>query len=203
MTNKEFIESVSLEGEIWKDVVGYEGMYMVSSFGRLISLGRWILQFHKHIYKSPIVMSDTSTQDRYNRVVLKVDGTKKSVDVHRLVAQAFISNPNNYRCIDHIDGDKTNNNVSNLRWCTDKQNQNNLITREKQRKTLISKKSKFAPKSIVGIKDGIVILRYDTMCEAKKDGFNQSMISECCNGKRKHHHGYEWAYSLDYELNTN
>ena len=204
MTNEEFIKSVSLEGEIWKDVVGYEGYYMVSSFGRVASLGRFILRFGKYVYKNPSIMSDVSTENRYNKVVLKVDGNNKSFSVHRLVATAFMTNPHNLRCIDHIDGDKTNNNISNLRWCTDLQNQNNPITREKQRNTLINKKSKFSPKSVVGIKEGCPIIMYESMCEATKDGFIQSMISECCNGNRKQHHGYKWMYKLDYDkLNTN
>ena len=146
MTNEEFIKSVSLEGEIWKDVVGYEGYYMVSSFGRVASLRRFILRIGKYVYKNPSIMSDVSTENRYNKVVLKVDGNNKSFSVHRLVATAFMTNQHNLRCIDHIDGDKTNNNISNLRWCTDLQNQNNPITREKQRNTLINKKSKFSPK---------------------------------------------------------
>jgi hypothetical protein len=115
MTNEEFIKSISLEGEIWKDVVGYEGYYMVSSFGRLVSLGRLVRFGSMLLPKSPKIISDTSTKERYYKAVLKVDGTKKSVNVHRLVATAFIPNPNNYRCNDHIDGDRTNNQVGNLR----------------------------------------------------------------------------------------
>jgi hypothetical protein len=199
MTNEEFIKSVSLEGEIWKDVVGYEGYYMVSSFGRLASLGRLVRFGSMLLPKAPKIMSITSTNERYNKAVLKVDGTKKSVNVHRLVATAFIPNPNNYRCIDHIDGDKTNNHISNLRWCSDLINQNNPITRAKQRTTLRNKGSKFAPVKIVGIKEDKSIIVYDTICEATKDGHLQSMISECCNGNRSMHHGIKWMRYTDYE----
>lgn len=199
MTNQEFIESIALEGEEWRDVVGYEGYYMVSSFGRVVSLARSIRFFRSQKIKPPHLMSDVSNIDRYNKVTLKVDGTKKSIEVHRLVATAFLDNPYNYRCIDHIDGDKTNNHIDNLRFCTALQNQNNPITRKKQRTTLITKSSKFAPIKVVGIKDDNSIVIYETMCEAVKDGHNQSMISECCNGYRKHHHGMRWMRYSDYE----
>ena len=199
MTNEEFIKSISLEGEIWKDVVGYEGYYMVSSFGRVVSLSRNIKFFNTIKKKDAKLMSNVSKPDQYNSVVLKVDGKKHCVRVHRLVATAFLCNPNNYRCVDHIDGDKTNNYISNLRWCSDEINQNNPVTREKQRRTLILKKSKFAPKKVVGIKkDGSIVI-YNTICESKKDGYIQSMISECCNGKRKHHHGVFWMHYSDYK----
>lgn len=199
MTNEEFIKSISLEGEIWKDVVGYEGYYMVSSHGRLVSLGRHVRYGSVLLPKQPKLISDTSTFNRYNKAVLKVDGTKKSVNVHRLVAEAFLPNPLGYRCIDHIDGDKTNNHVINLRWCSDLINQNNPITRAKQRTTLRNKGSKFAPIKIVGIKEDKSIIVYNTICEATKDGHLQSMISECCNGKRSMHHGIRWMRYTDYE----
>ena len=203
MTNQEFIESISLPNEEWRDVVGYEGYYVVSSIGRIVSLGRTIRFFDSFKEKEPHLMSDVSNKERYNRVVLKVDGKKQSCDVHRLVATAFIANPNSCRCIDHIDGDKTNNSVKNLRWCSDFENQNNPVTREKQRKTLLQKSSKFAPRKVVGIKPDNTIITYETMCEASKDGHNQAMISECCNGHRKHHHGIVWMYLSDYETLIN
>lgn len=205
MINEEFIESVTLKGEEWRDVQGYEGYYKVSSYGRVISLYRLVKYGSKWLPKPPIIMSDVSTPNRYNSVILKVNGKKESRQVHRLVANAFIPNPNNYPCIDHIDGNKQNNYVSNLRWCNDLQNQNNPVTREKQRHTLKENGSKFAPKAIIGINEKRGdILFYPTMCDARKDGFLQSMISECCNGNRKHHHGYKWMYKEDYDkLNTN
>lgn len=199
MTNEEFIKSVSLEGEIWKDVIGYEGFYKVSSLGRLSSMGRFVKFGSKFLYKDPSLISDTSNENRYNKATLKVNGKKKPVNVHRLVAEAFLPNPHNYRCIDHIDGVKANNQIDNLRWCSDLQNQNNPITRIKQRKTLIDKKSSFAPKPVVRIDENGTTTVYATACETKSFGFNQSMVTECCKGNRKHHRNYKWMYLSDYE----
>jgi hypothetical protein len=82
MTNQEFIESISLPNEEWRDVVGYEGFYMVSSKGRVVSLGRTIRFFNSFREKEPQLISDVSNEDRYNCMTLKVDGTKKSALVH-------------------------------------------------------------------------------------------------------------------------
>ena len=190
MTNKEFIESVTLPGEEWRDVVGYDGYYMVSNLGRVAS-------FHRAMH--PVLLKSNPKAGSYCKVTIRKDGVVKTFQVHQLVAISFIPNPHNYRSIDHIDGDKRNNNISNLRWCTDSQNQNNPITRIKQRTTLKQKFSKFAPVKIVGIKPDDSIIIYETMCEASRDGFSQAMISECCNGHRKHHRGLRWIKLSDYE----
>ena len=192
--------------EEWKAVKGYEGLYEVSNTGKVRSIDRVIVRKNgkamkckgKELFFTVSKVGIRSTKPRAS-VQLWKNGKAKLIYVHRLVAEAFIDNPNKYRCIDHIDGDKTNNNVSNLRWCSDFINQNNPVTRAKQRKTLKDKGSKFSPQRVVGIKaDGIIIV-YNTMCEAKHDGYSQSMISECCNGNRKHHKGMRWMRYSDYE----
>ncbi|MBF0651312.1 HNH endonuclease [Dysgonomonas sp. GY75] len=103
--------------EVWRDIVGYEGLYQVSNTGKVKSLFRY-----KKVLKGRI-----STWG-YIQVGLCVKGVKKHHSVHRLVAIAFIENIENLPCIDHIDGDKLNNGVDNLRWCTHKANMNNPIT---------------------------------------------------------------------------
>jgi hypothetical protein len=205
MTNQEFIESIALEGEEWRDVVGYEGYYMVSSFGRVVSLSRVVKRGFGNQFKEPHILSINAKFDKYKKVTFNVDGQHKTFDVHRLVALMFVHNPhpNDYYCIDHIDGNKHNNLYQNLRWCNDEQNTNNIITRRKHRESLVTKKSRFAPIKIVGIKSDNSIVVYDTICEASKDGYLQSMISECCKGHRKTHRGMRWMRYSDYETQVN
>lgn len=104
--------------EIWKDIPGYVGLYKVSNYGRVKSI------------KKQLVLKICGSGNRYKTVAL-CNGMRKTFRLHRLVAAAFIPNPDNKPCIDHIDGDRTNNHADNLRWVTVKENQNNPITKSK------------------------------------------------------------------------
>lgn len=97
--------------ELWKDVVGYEGLYRISNFGNVYSCRR-----------KKLLHPATSYSDGYALVLLYKDGVNKMKGVHRLVAEAFIPNPNNLPIVDHIDGNKHNNHVLNLEWVTQKEN---------------------------------------------------------------------------------
>ena len=114
--------------EIWKDIDRYEGLYQVSNFGRVKSIG----------YGKERVLKAGVNSRGYLNVVLFKDGKGKSFTVHRLVAIAFIPNPENKEQIDHIDTVRTNNRVSNLRWCTQEENQNNSLTKKRRSKSMKS-----------------------------------------------------------------
>ena len=104
--------------EIWKDIKGYEGRYQISNFGRVKSL----------IYSKEKIMNiynfrrDGEKGKGYWRVRLIKNSSYKYFFVHRLVAEAFISNPNNYATVNHINGIKTDNRIDNLEWCSLKEN---------------------------------------------------------------------------------
>ena len=111
--------------EEWKNVIGYEGLYEVSSYGRVRSLNRYVEYSNGRIclHKGK-VLSPAKNRYGYLVVVLSCNEKRKTITVHRLVAQAFIPNPDDLLEVNHKDEDKTNNNVTNLEWCTAKYNSN-------------------------------------------------------------------------------
>lgn len=109
--------------EIWKDIKGYEGMYQVSNLGRVKSLERMM----KNRKCEEIIKVPSITNKGYYRLPLCKYGKTKYFHIHRLVAETFIPNIENKPTVDHIDRNKLNNNVSNLRWATYKEQNTNRI----------------------------------------------------------------------------
>lgn len=117
--------SISKEIEIWKDIVGYEGLYQISNLGRVKSLKRYVPHFKGGLKVVPERIKTIFYQkDGRPRGELSKGNLNRKFLVYRLVAQAFIPNPNNYPCINHKDENPTNNSIENLEWCTHKYNMN-------------------------------------------------------------------------------
>lgn len=119
--------------EIWRPVVGYEGLYEVSSYGRVRSLDRY--DSKNHFRKGELMNFFYGCG--YLKVVFSKNGIVKKYLVHRLVAQAFLPNPDNLPQVNHIDEDKLNNRVENLEWCTAKYNINYGTARIRGKETAI------------------------------------------------------------------
>ena len=177
-----------MDQEIWKDVNGYEGIYKVSNLG--------------NVRRNKTLKKNIDTKGYYY-VNLSKNGKVKNYRVHQLVAKAFIENKNNFIEVNHIDGIKTNNLVSNLEWCDHKHNMkhahdNNLISQEGVAKSVKCMNDK-TKKSVLQIKNGIIVQTFESCAEAtRKTGIHH--IGLCANGLRKTAGGYEWKWQFYFNL---
>lgn len=109
--------------EVWKPIEGFEGFYVISRDGDIKSVERWIhLKSHSYIKKEQDIIQSINPSGYKQVKLYNNTGKTKSIVVHRLIAFTFLENPNEYKYINHIDGNKLNNNLSNLQWCTSSQN---------------------------------------------------------------------------------
>lgn len=185
--------------EIWKDINGFEGLYQISNLGRVKSLERYSIQ--KHLIEEKI-LNISHSQAGYVDVSLYKDGKRIHKKPHRLVAEAFIPNPNNLPEVDHIDTNKDNNRIDNLRWCTHSENHLNPLTVELKRKINLGKKLKpevveRMKKKINVIKDGEVIYTFGSYKDLRETSENILGVKlwdiyarKVIQGKLEKYHGY-------------
>ncbi len=176
--------------EIWKAVKGYEGIYEVSNFGRIRSLDKEITfkDGRRRKFYGRILRTNTLNNSGYVTVGLHDHGHQISYLLHRVVAEAFVENPNNYSEVNHIDQNKMNNSSDNLEWCTHKENVNHgdEIERgsQKQRKS-------FRQLDM----DGNVIKLWSGFKKMQREtGYQRKSVYECCTGKRDSYKGFRWEY---------
>lgn len=193
LKNKKEIITDSIDGEEWRDVVGYEDYYQVSNKGRVRSKDR-ISKSNKNgnkVYKGRIIKGITNSLG-YNRIVLKIRPNSKIVFAHRLVAEAFIPNPNNYPIINHKDENPQNNNVENLEWCDALYNNTYGNALKKAKNTRIKNGIAKVVKKID--KDGnIVALFASKQLAAKIEGIGVYKI-ECCCLKGQYINEYSYSF---------
>lgn len=160
--------------ETWKDIDGYDGMYRVSSSGNVMRNGKVL----KHVI---------NPKTGYHSITLCKNGATRRVYVHRLVAAAFIPNPNGYSQVNHKDERKSNNAVSNLEWCTREYNnnygENAPVNARKKRVVQIAV-------------DGTRLMVFESAQAAcLETGVLRQSIGKCCLGKRARAGGYRWQFA--------
>lgn len=174
--------------EIWKDIDGYEGLYQISNLGNVKSLNRFVscknntikfcegklLNIHKNNYLFVRLCNKSICKTKY---------------IHKLVAQAFIPNPNNYPEVNHKDENKLNNNIDNLEWCTASYNNSYGSRTQKTRKRVYQYDLKG---NIIKLWDGIRVA-------SRELNIPSQQISQCCNKTkyRKTAGGYVWVYESE------
>lgn len=120
--------------EIWKDIEGYEGKYQVSNMGRVRSLKKWVPNGERFVENVTIMEPQLGTNG-YLNVYLSMHQKKKRFYIHRLVAMAFLEKPEGCNCVNHLDYDFTNNEATNLEWCTQGDNVRYSAHRMRHRKS--------------------------------------------------------------------
>lgn len=165
----------------WRSIEGFEGIYEISSDGRVRSLN------YNHTGNVG-ELALCPTPNDYYKAILSYKGDISRPLIHRLVATAFIPNPKNLPQVNHIDENKTNNEVSNLVWCTAKDNANHG--------TRIERIVKARSKAVEAFDQttGEVMYRFPSTAEAGRNGFCFSGVAKCCRGLQRSHKGLSWRY---------
>lgn len=168
-----------------KNIIGYEGLYLITDSG---DNDKTVFSVKLNKYLKP-----TQDGEGYYFVTLSHNGEKRPYKIHKLIAEYFVSNPNGYDEIDHINGDNTLNTVDNIRWCTHQQNINNPVRIERNHNSQINneKKSKKVGQFTL---EGKLIKIYPSVCECARIGFNKGHVAACCRGEQNYHKGYIWKY---------
>jgi hypothetical protein len=195
--------------EIWKDIEDYEGMYQVSNLGNVKSLPR------KRTIKKERLLKPAINNKGYKMIVLCKKSKPKMFLVHRLVATAFIPNPNNYPQVNHKDSNPLNNCVNNLEWCTQQENikyswdygnnskyrntiaENTDIRIKRYKHTIARCSKKVFQYNLLGE----YLAEYNSITEAsQKNNINLKHISNCCRGIRKSCGNFQWSFIKEEKL---
>ena len=198
---------LKIKEETFVDIKDYDGRYKIGDKGTVIGVSRSKDERYKH---KQWILKQYEDKNSYMYVTLQKDKKRKTIKVHRLVAEHFIENENNYPCVNHIDSNRKNNDVSNLEWVTHKQNMEHAVKNHRfdNMAKLNSKRMKgnklngyiYAneiTKKKIGQydKNDNLIKIYESISEASRQtGINIMSISCCANKKRKSGGGYLWHF---------
>ena len=183
--------------ENWKDIKGYEGFYQVSDLGRVKSLERDVYYpngiIMRHMEEKILVQR--LNKHGYAYINLCLNGKPKSITVHRLVAEAFIPNPENKPQVNHKDEVKTNNSVENLEWCDSAYNANYGTRIQRCIQNHKYPKLGNHPRAKVVFCEELN-KTFDCAKSAQEElGIDRSCVGKACKGKQKTAGGFHWRYA--------
>lgn len=175
--------------EIWKDISEFNGKYQVSNLGH-------VRNTNNLNDNDGGVLHPGALYNGYYRVTLSNGENTKREYVHRLVAKAFIDNPNNYPQINHKDENRLNNNVDNLEWCTDKYNANYGNHNKHISESLLKGSSKIVQTDLLNN----FVKTWDNLASIQNSGFDHSHVANCCKHVANSSKGYHWFYKQEYDV---
>lgn len=184
-----------IEGEVWKDVVGYEGLYMISDKGRVLSCKKSIIRNNGRPANFPEkIMKPMINHKGYEFIDLRKKGSRKGGYVHRLVAKAFLDNNGNKPQVNHKNGIKTDNNLCNLEWVT---NQENMVHAYKNGLKNNSAAAKSRERKVIQLdENGNFVKEFKSINKAILETKTNN-ISAVCRGVRERAGGFKWMYSTE------
>lgn len=183
--------------EIWKDIEGYEGRYLISNKGRVKSLYDRCKAMAKDSIMATKLCKGYPAVNMYNDKLIK-----KTLLIHRMVAKAFIPNTDNKPLVNHIDGNKRNPEVSNLEWSTYSENGIHAykVLGKSCNFTGRTGGDSYSAKKVDQFSlDGVFIKSWDSGADIQRYyGFKSSSVSRCCSGELKKSKGFIWRWPIDY-----
>lgn len=180
--------------EIWKNIDGFENLYKISTYGRIKSLGNG--KSTNSTTKQERILKTNYSSTGYEKAKLFKNGKRHYFSIHRLVALNFLSNDLNKKEVNHKDGNKQNNNVSNLEWVTASENQLHAFKHGLQKSKM--GKDHIQSKSIKQLDlNGNLIRTFESINQVKRElGFNSYGIIKCCKKEKRYRtaYKYKWEY---------
>lgn len=185
--------------EIWKDIEGYEGLYQVSNMGRVRSLERTRSMNQDRVRKPvPVpgrILVPQKKKAGYLGVVLSKDGKQRNVRIHCIVAKSFLPNPEGKPQVNHINGIKSDNRLSNLEWATNSENQQHALA------TGLRDMSQRRKAIFQYDMSGKFIRSWNGAVEVEKEtGMSQRYVASCCRGEERSAYGFVWKYESEVML---
>lgn len=196
--SEKWFSFVKLKNEEWKVIPDFDNIYYVSNYGRIMRLRHFRIskRYNKNgkLYTAKILKACKNGQGYINTQLRHLDSSFETFKVHRLVAQAFIPNPENKPQINHKDGNKQNNRIDNLEWCTNGENGKHAWENGLRRKN-IGVLNKFSIPINQYDLDGNLIKEWYCINDISRElGISHGLITATCQGKQKTSHGFIWKY---------